>query len=456
MERSDNPLRRLARRLSDLAWAFQYAGLFVLALLWWWMMPKGFPILHSRFWMNSVLPPAAMLFVGWVLLQLLKGRRDVWLRSHLGVLGCVLGSAYVGFLCFPLSMMGLRLGILVSVAVAGATGLTLLSWLTVENRPRRNAGTMAVIAVGVLVGGFVPFSQKASIPGTRPDTSPDGFLVRSTSSKIPLLPDRFSFQMGDGTVVARHGSGFLSVNPILRFQSTSPDGFWTLLAPPVEFDWRKVRVVPGMAGRKDHFFYHGKIASSDLNIVPWTNRTEVALNCQTVLPVPVYSHLNSFTELFFSGSDRLFVSFSPCPGKIEILPSDYPAGRPARFAAMMPEGILKVVEASSGEKGPFKVLTEGVIARDAPVALTLWSGETPVYRVTFHDWAALASNQLSPTAGWGMPENAIEFSLADGARAAMIYLTLAGTSVGRGWDSVGHAPGVYRNRVTIELLQAGE
>ena len=31
-----------------------------------------------------------------------------------------------------------------------------------------------------------------------------------------------------------------------------------------------------------------------------------------------------------------------------------------------------------------------------------------------------------------------------------VWLTLAGTSVGRGFDSVGHKAGTYRNRVRIE------
>jgi hypothetical protein len=33
-----------------------------------------------------------------------------------------------------------------------------------------------------------------------------------------------------------------------------------------------------------------------------------------------------------------------------------------------------------------------------------------------------------------------------------IWITLAGTSVGRGWDSVGHKQGIYRNQMTIESL----
>jgi hypothetical protein len=53
-----------------------------------------------------------------------------------------------------------------------------------------------------------------------------------------------------------------------------------------------------------------------------------------------------------------------------------------------------------------------------------------------------------------VPVNAIEFSLGGDAPGSVgaIYFTLAGTSVGRGWDSVGHAPGVYRNRIRVEDL----
>ena len=54
-------------------------------------------------------------------------------------------------------------------------------------------------------------------------------------------------------------------------------------------------------------------------------------------------------------------------------------------------------------------------------------------------------------AGWGLPVNAIEFQ-RDGP-VVSLYLTLAATSVGRGWDSVGHAAGVYRDRLVIEPLR---
>ncbi|MGP0064920.1 MAG: hypothetical protein ACLQGP_15140 [Isosphaeraceae bacterium] len=78
-------------------------------------------------------------------------------------------------------------------------------------------------------------------------------------------------------------------------------------------------------------------------------------------------------------------------------------------------------------------------------------------RLSLADFAAQADTTLSPTAGWGVPVNAIEFSLADDqpSSLASIFVTLAGTSVGRGWDCVGHRAGTYRNRIRLEPIADG-
>ena len=133
-------------------------------------------------------------------------------------------------------------------------------------------------------------------------------------------------------------------------------------------------------------------------------------------------------------------------------PSDYPVGRPARLAYWDAENRFHVVEAHSGEKGPFKELAQGVLKNDEPLQITVRVDKKAVCRITFADWASQASRQLSPTAGWGLPENAIEFSLRNSGETnqGVIYMTLAGTSTGRGWDSVGHASGTYRNAISIE------
>jgi hypothetical protein len=86
------------------------------------------------------------------------------------------------------------------------------------------------------------------------------------------------------------------------------------------------------------------------------------------------------------------------------------------------------------------------------LGITLFDGDRPAARIALLDWSAQLGTQLSPTAGWGLPVNAIEFVREGDAPGslAVFYVTLAGTSVGRGWDSVGHREGLYRNRIRIE------
>ncbi len=74
---------------------------------------------------------------------------------------------------------------------------------------------------------------------------------------------------------------------------------------------------------------------------------------------------------------------------------------------------------------------------------------TPTFRLELKDFSSEASTELSPTAGWGLPMNAIELWPTGGC---LVVITLAGTSVGRGYDSVGHRAGTYRGRMLVELL----
>ena len=134
------------------------------------------------------------------------------------------------------------------------------------------------------------------------------------------------------------------------------------------------------------------------------------------------------------------LEFSPCPGeRVEVLGSITRWDGP-RFAYVDASRAFRVVEASSGEKGPFRILAEGRLEPADPLVIALHDEDQPVARVTLQDWAAQAGTDVSPTAGWGVPVNAIEFSLNGEAPSspASIFVTLAGTSVGRGWDCVGH------------------
>jgi hypothetical protein len=277
--------------------------------------------------------------------------------------------------------------------------------------------------LGFLVGIGVARSQRGPDPGTHP-AEPVRALANLGTGALPAWA-----QVGPaGVRVVRDGVA-IDVSPLLAFYSRSPDRGWTIFADQRHGD--DVRGAFGVTAR----------AGGGVRIA-----------AETALAGEVYSHLNAFTVIQIRGHRRLAVAFSPVPDqRIEITYSEYPTGKPSRFAFIDGGGELHVVEATSGEKGPFTELARGHASAGAPLGLTLFDGDRRIATLELADFAAQASTQLSPTAGWGVPENAIELSLrSDRPDAdATIFITLAGTSVGRGWDSVGHAPGLYRNRIDI-------
>lgn len=455
---SNGLMRRVLLRFVELVSAFQFAVLFVLAGLWFWSMPKGFPFAHARFWMNLVLPLVGMLASAWAIRALWRAQRAELLRMQFGVMFLVTAATVATYLHFPHSIEGRILAVCVNT-VFGVTMLhTIAVFVTSAGTSIMGWRTLVVILPAAAIGLFIPGSQQGAPPATRPlNTNPySGPDLPPVNTSVVKINSNFVFRAMSGTAIANLGTWSLQVEPALAFQSTSPDRFWTIFAPrrkghsPMPLLWSAT--VYGQD--TDYLTTYGRDLETGIRLQGSTNENRIQLDSTRNLTEPVYSHLNTFTDLWFQGDDSPFVSFSPCPQKIAILPCDYPTGRPARFAALVDSGEFVVVEARSGEKGPFKTLAAGRLDRGDPLTLTLWNGKIPAFRVTFQDWAAQASTQLSPTAGWGMPENAIEFSSDHDGHGAMIFLTLAGTSVGRGWDSVGHAPGIYRNRMSIEILKS--
>ena len=257
----------------------------------------------------------------------------------------------------------------------------------------------------------------------------------------------------------QRGRYVVYVQPILTFVSRSEDRCWTCLTPP-EARTPIERTVSGFAAVADGVdLAYKDLGRSWLSVRDSPDAGLITLEAISKLNEPVFSHLNTFAQVEFAGHQDLMVTFSPCPDqRIAVVHSDYPTGAPARFAYFdEADGKFCVREAASGEKGPFVTLAEGKMKRGDPLTMTLYDQDRAVSELTLHDWAAQAGMQLSPTAGYGLPVNAIEFSIdgdSDRASAGM-WITLAATSVGRGWDSVGHAAGTYRNRVTVRRVDEG-
>jgi hypothetical protein len=407
---------------------------------------------HPRFWVNQALPLAmvALAITGsWALAQ---GRAALYqgiiLTLPIGAAAALATAAYL----FPLSSRRFWF--------PGAVALLALEVLWVWSCQPRKLGRGAAIGAGLIsaaVGAGAVAAQRASLPssaplGIAPPTVAAQLDPTRPPSRMELSPGWF-VRPSDGTVLGAAGRLQLELSPLLWFESVSPDRCWTIFAP----DRRSLGPNRALAGLQSEAGRMAAVYADPLEqtLVARAAENGLELEAFTQLGEPIYSHLNTFCELNVRGHRRLGLRFSPCPeAEIEVLPADYPTGRPARAAVLEADGTFRVVQARTGEKGPFTTLASGRLASGDPLTITLCDEGQPVAEVTLHDFAAQAARQLSPTAGWGLPVNAIEFArLGDTPESPVaIWVTLSGTSVGRGWDSVGHAAGIYRNRVTVRAI----
>lgn len=320
--------------------------------------------------------------------------------------------------------------------------------------------TTSAIALCGFAGAFAAFlTLLAPAPSTKPvgGELPSVGSLESTRGMI-RISEPVRFDPAQANVTLSQGRTFVQIEPLLTFSQRSPDATWTIFAPrkmrvPAARDYQGVRIDDNgtAVARYVDADPGSEIASSVLSLKPESDAA-VRIELTTSLARPVYSHLNTFTQLTIAGHQRLFISFSPIAGqRFEVTHAGYPVGAPSTFACVGADGVFRVMRATSGEKGPFHVLGEGKI--DGPLTMSFFDGDSLLFECEFEDFVAQASTEPSPSAGWGVPQNAIEFGLlsADPKSPASIFVTLAATSVGRGWNSVGHAPGVYRNRLVVRL-----
>ncbi len=425
-------------------WVAVLASHGALAALWALAAPRGFPAHHPKFWSNEVFPLALLAVAGAGTLAALAGRRRPLLWAASGVGPLWLAAAAAGRALFPVSLQAL---FLLPLTLGTAASL---AWLAVRVRARRFTWPWSALcsltgAAGAALGVALALAQRAPLPDTRPAAQrmPILPLTPQPPASIAVGPARIDVWRAAAAIPC--GAAQLEIEPLLRFFTRSPDRFWargprqrpTLV--PVALQWRGDAVDIKYSGTLERY----------LSVAP-AGRS-VTLESFAWLQAPLYSHLNAFATLRLRGAAHPSLAFSPAADRpVEVLAAEHPSGAPQRQAWLEPAGTFRVTQASDSDKGPFQTLAEGPLARDAPLGITLLDGAVPLCRVTFDDWAAQAGLSLSPTAGWGAPVNAVEFSLAGGE--AQIQLTLAGTSVGRGAETAGHAAGVYRNRVRVEPL----
>jgi len=445
IERLPSVANYLIRTIIDVALALHLAA----AVAYWWFSPKGFPFDSSRFWLNSVLP-FVLIVVACV--GLVGMHRHHWSVAAIAVL-CFASAWFAGAICgrvlFPAS---LRIVWLLPVLIS-ASGYACFWWLT-SSGVRSYRTWLVSGTFSALVGLFVVWTQIPLPASTTPVNAETPKVADAQNPMIVASALRvgaaYEFNPAAAQLTLEIGKIQIQCEPILDFERISQDGFWSLFARrSVE---QRVPVEQSHNGEGDIIRY------SDGSVVEIaTPTTDDLLEVAAFTPIQndTYSHLNTYCLIEIYGHRRLSLSFSPSPSdQIDVLPADYPTGRPARVAYVDESNLFHIVEAASGEKGPFHPLAIGKLGREEALTITIHDEGQPVASITLEDWSRQVNTDPSPTAGWGVPVNSIEFRRLGDAPSlpVAIWVSLAATSVGRGWDAVGHRPGIYHNKLRFRVI----
>ncbi len=432
------------------SWSVFALGILAGSIKWWLMMPHGFPLDHTRFWMNQVLPWAGVAMgAGLVFSAAIQLPRLFSVLVYL-VPAVIFGSTAAMFALYPTSAQGVWYFGLVPGGLTWAA-----AWLAVRAVSVGAINITISLIAGVSLGLFMFGSQRGELPST----VPANILMPAVASGKQSSRTHFNFAPGVdvqpdlGRISAHAGALRLSIYPWINFDSRSADRFWVLFSPSKMLLPPDRWLASSISGPDGAWLKFAGSEPAVIHLPQSQDSNRIAINAYTDIASPVYSHVNTYAHVDVIGHRRLKLVFSPVPGKpVEVMPADYPYGRPLRFAYLGADGIFRIVEASSGEKGPFREIGSGPLMRGAPLSVTLLDNGRPAARIVLQDWSSQLSTALSPTAGWGVPVNGIEFSRASDKpeSSVNIYITLASTSIGLGFDTVGHKPGKYANRMQIE------
>jgi hypothetical protein len=406
------------------------AGIAALALL-----PRGFAVDDIHLWSNTIIPAIASLAVAAALISWVFWRWSARVVSILigAAAGGWISAVVTGAVLFPSSMTLARIAVPAVVALL----LVALAWWSSERKLR----SLVALLTGAGLGAVEILAQRAPLPSTRP----------AGGTLVDVRGEPSNEDVSVSQITAPCGNNRLRLYPLLTFLSRSPDRTWSLLSPDE----------PGARRELSHFvktpsgFRAAFIDDGESTLVAAGDDNGLDLEAVSKLDSPVYSHLNAFTTIEVPFDATL--SFSPTAStRFPIEPADYPSGRPARLAYLDAALAFHVVRADDAEKGPFSELAEGQLGRGEPLILELRprNDSDSGCRLIFKDWSSQVSTEPSPTAGWGVPQNSIQFFSRGGP--GVVVLTLAETGPGRGFDTVGHAAGTYRNRLRVEPIRTAD
>lgn len=439
-------------------WKFAWSSVLVpsilLALGWCVLMPGGFPTEHPRFWLNRVLPVVLVLVSVVAFWAVLRQR---WTVATL-----LLASFPVSWTAGAVAAWGIFPHSLGRASILGLI-LAVVSAASLRRMPFRpsvgNSSLLGlIVVVSSLLSVFAVWALRGADPATRPLNVPTVTRGEETTHGQGDPPRRqlnanVTVDLSGQTVAITARGLSVEIAPVLTFHSVSPDRCWTIFSRRSDRRPLPWHVTYFAEGEPMAFRYPSEAL---LQVMPRGANGSAEIESMTRLEGNIYSHLNTFCRVTIRGCPQpCFLTFSPCPSqRVQVTVGDYPFGRPRRSAYLDAADTFHVVEAWSAEKGPFRDLASGPLLRHEPLAIELRDNDHELLRLTWDDFAAQADVSPSPTAGWGLSCNSVVFTLDPGTLSTMvIFVSLSSTSMGRGFDTVGHAAGTYRNRMRVEVPQ---
>ena len=366
-------------------------------------------------WSDTLVPAFGTCALGFVLVTfvfLARATQLVGLAMAAVAAGWA-GATITGKLLFPASISLERaIG-----PLALALGLATLAWAARSKKARLATGGAA--ALGAALGAVVVAGQRAPDPSTHPS---GGALAKVTGE--PTSDDasagQVSFPCGKGEHVR--------IAPLLTFERRSPDRTWPALSPLDDGPRRRMDAFAKDArGFRAHYVDAQEEAAT---LIATKDPKGLDVEAMTELPAPVFSDRAAFAVVKIPFA--AWVALSPT-GRERF------DGDPEAVAHLDADGTFRVREGGVER-------AKGRLERGAALALDIGhAGGPPSCHLTLKDWAAQASTEEE----LGVPEDRIEIT-AHGLTELLVVFSLA-RPFGRGLPrSVGHAAGVYADRIRVD------
>jgi hypothetical protein len=455
----------------------------IVITFYWYLMPRGFTWFSRPFIEHQMIIPIVAL-VSWLAAFSLVWRFRVGQFCIYILLGFWIGMGLINIIWFPVFYLPGKLivvGIATLVMIIGGLLLILFGWLQSfklsDSHPMRGVTRGIAICFGAVLPFLVLFISRAGPAQTNPSEVIPKLEPLSEMTTIsdqerdigvgePSESVQVSLNRSHPIITISTPKGTLEIWPYMYFGSIAQKGFWAIWGnrdssyteiervDRGQYEGADVLYVVWSAKSFKSWLKPGELSGETLIEQRQLEDRSAEIQITTIIRLTrqIDTHQSIYCGLEWLGKEPITLSIGPeQPYNLVPTASDYPFGAPATFMTVTNDRVV-LLKTSSAEKGPFKTLAS--FPKENPV-FRIMAANRPVCQFVLEGFVEQASQELSPTAGWGIPVNdifleAAQFT-ADQPSGVWFGFTLAATGLGRGFHAVGTAPGIYVSKLRVSI-----